>query len=344
MELPSGKANIGAQVSLKSLSRTSWSSYGWQGALFYPLNKTFGDQSENKNAPGWLRFIFTIMAQFVAPLIYVWGFLLVLHFLSTLAVSPTTAADLGIRSIIIGLYVGFGYYLIKIITHDTRYRVYLLPSNALASAINKEVGIVVGCVHAGLILAAAVCAGIISKKMLAPTAVSTGVLNGAGAALTNAVVSKTLFWFSTSAITCVFIFMHGFWNQDSEGAAPPSPNAISHMAYIATGGALGVLTVIFSVVQLVALDSSFCLGGILATNNHVNAAYWVCISLFASAGTAVVFYLIKSMFINAIAVTGPLSYKDDGENLPSMSSNVAGGSSKRLRQRNNKTLNLNVDE
>ena len=343
MDLPSGKANIGAQVSLKSISRQSWSAYGWQGALFYPLNEKFGNGQTNPNRPGWLRFIFTIMAQFVAPLIYVWGFILVMHFLSSVGTSPTTAADLGIRSIIIGLYVGFGFYLIKLITHDTRYRVYLLPSNALASAINKEVGVVVACVHAGLILAAAVCAGIISKKMLSPTAVSLGVLNGAGAVLTNAVVSKTLFWFSTAGITTAFIFMHGFWNQDYAGSAPPSPNTISHTAYIVTGGALGVLTVIFSVVQLVALDSSFCLGGILATNNHLNAAYWVCISLFASAGTAVVFYLIKSLFINVVTIGGA-KYEDEAyEQVPSLSSNVS-GTSKRLRQRNNKTVDINIDE
>ena len=342
MELPSGKKqqNIGAQVSLHSLRMKSWKAYGWQGALFYPLNQKFGDGSENPNKPGWLRFIFTVMAQFVAPLIYVWGFVLVMHFLSTMATSPTTAADLGIRSIIIGLYVGFAYYLIKVITHDTRYRVYVIPGNALASVINKEVGIVTGAVHAGICLAAATTAGVISEMMLGAP-LSTGVLNGNGAALTNAVVSKTLFWFSTSAIVSAFVFMHGFWNQDGPDSQAPSPNTVSHMAYIITAGAIGVLTVIFSVVQLVALDSGLSLGGLMATGNHFDAAFWICVSLFAAPGTAVVFYLIKSVFINTYVPMVPGYTYDDkpsAVDLPGISSNAA--TSARLRKR----VNVNLDQ
>lgn len=345
MDLPSGKKsqNIGAQMSLHSITRKSWKAYGWQGFFFYPLNEKFADNVENPNRPGWLRFIFTIMSQFMAPLIYCMGFLLTAHLWSTVGSSPTTAADMGIRAVLVSGYLAIGYFAAKLITHDTRYRVYMMPANALASVINKEVGLVVAFIHAGLILAAAAAAGVICKMIVgAPLSiyVINGAASGAAGPLANATVTKTLFWLSTSLITTTYIFINGFWNQDKEKAEPPSPNVISIWSYVATALVFGFLTAAFFVAQLTALDGGLSLTGLMATGNHFEAVFWMCISLFAAPATAIAFYLIKSLLLNTFVPKIPgYTYEDQPHavDLPGMSNNIA--TSARLRKR----VNVNLD-
>lgn len=248
-----------------------------QSWMFHPFDRP--------DAPGALKTMGIAVLTFVGALVNGLVFILMLGNALTIGASPTTAADIVIRSVLIGGVAAVMFCIVKMWTYESMLRHYVYPEIALASVVTREIGIFPALASAGVLFGGYASAGGIVKALV--TTPAAGLVNGAGVALTTA--PKTLLWFGTTFIVFNYLYNMKFHNDD--GKRESAYSAARRSAKV-TAFAIFAITVAFANLGLVSYSSGLYVSGVIANGANTQWAFLVFVPLFAASATAAVLYAV----------------------------------------------------
>lgn len=248
-----------------------------QSWMFHPFDRA--------DAPGALKTLGIAVLTFVGALVNGFFFLMLVDNALKIGASPTTAADIVVRSILIGGVAAVLFFIVKMWTYESLLRHYVYPEIVLGSVVTREIGLFPALAACGILFGGYAAAGGILKAVV--TAPEAGLVNGAGVALTTA--PKTLLWFGVSFIVFNYLYNMKFHNDDGKRE---SAYTAARRAAKVTGFAIFAVTVAFANLGLVSYSSGLYVAGVIANGLHLEWAFLVFVPLFASAATGAALYAI----------------------------------------------------
>lgn len=239
--------------------------------------------------PGVAQTIHIALLTFVGAVFNGLFFLLTLDNALKAFASPTTAADIVIRSIQVGLVAATLYLIVKMWTYKSEFRHYVYPEIALASIVTKEIGILPALGSAGMLMFGYAMTGLMVRHLI--TAPEAGLVNGAGVALTAS--AKGLLWAATTFIVFNYVYNIKFFNDDGK---MESSYSATRRAVKTTAMAIFVATVGLGNVGLISYSSGLYVAGVVANGIHYDWPFHVFVPLLASSAGAALLYLIFAGF------------------------------------------------
>lgn len=257
--------------------------------MIHPFDKSY--------APGWLKTVVVAVLTFLGCLVHGWVFHASLQNALVVGTSPTSAADLFIRILLVGIVAGTLYAITKMWTYESTLRTYVYPEITLASVVSREIGLIPAAVSMGIQFCGYLAAGGILKAIITTGAAQANLVNGGGVALSG--TPAVLLWFGTTVIVFNYLYNMKFWNND--GRAESQYHA-SRRSAKSTAVCIFLITIAFGGIgaanqRLVSYTSGLYVTGVIINRLDAGATLNIVLPLLASAATGAVLYGIVALLI-----------------------------------------------
>lgn len=257
--------------------------------MLHPFDKPY--------APGWLKTVVVVVLTFLGSLVNGWVFHSALQNALVVGASPTTAADLFIRVLLVAIVAGTLYAITKMWTYESTLRTYVYPEITLASVASREIGLVPAAVSMAIQFCGYLAAGGILKAIITTAAAEANLVNGGGTVLSG--TPAILLWFGTTVIVFNYLYNMKFWNNDGR---VESQYHASRRSAKATAVCIFLITIAFGGIgaanqRLVSYTSGLYVTGVIINGQDAGVTLNIVLPLLASAATGAVLYGIVALLI-----------------------------------------------